>query len=73
MDYRQILAVKMASSNLEYAVRAARIAQWAAHERDLSEENTDRLFNRLVELIIEEEDPFDEIALQIIDEWEREA
>jgi hypothetical protein len=67
-EFERALAGKEADFSLEYRHRAARITRWVREENKVSDKQALELYIRLKDAIQEEEESFDSVALDILDE-----
>jgi hypothetical protein len=66
MTFKEALEAKNKDTYLEYHMRAARIVNWVQEQHEISDEIAEELYSELVEAIIDSDDEFDELAIEML-------
>ena len=69
MNYKDALNFRNENDPyLEYYLRAARIMEWFQEWQELSDETTSEIYLDMVELLRREEDPYEDVAEELLDD-----
>jgi hypothetical protein len=68
MTFKEALKQKQKNINLEYELRAARIANWVNEQESLTNAKVEKLYNALVEVLREDPDDMDAVAYELLED-----
>ncbi len=67
MDFKQALAAKEKEIYAEYQMRAARITAWLLEQGEITEKESEEVYNELWNDISESEDEYDSLAMEVVE------
>jgi hypothetical protein len=68
VNFKQALKAKEKNIHAEYQMRAARIVGWLIEQNEITEEESEEVYNSLWNDISKSDDEYDQIALDIVEE-----